>query len=214
MMTTKVFFVVLACFQLVRCAAVTVNIQQKPSSSSNDDAYDYTLLVDFSMLSESCANETIDVISKSYDLQRSGYSCWGLNETFSTCKFGFDVEEYQDGCNASSGEFYTNPNMGDESWFVCGSNVDGKQYQTDVIVTDYPFCAGISCNKSEIIMAYDAMILADAESGQLGQVYRSHCIFPSRSPPTSTSIAYNRFTYGSIIYSMLAMFSCTILFAL
>ena len=69
----NVFLVVLACFQLVPCAA-TVNIQQEPSSSSDDDEqqepsppsdddeYEYTLLVDFSMLSESCANETIDVI--------------------------------------------------------------------------------------------------------------------------------------------------------
>lgn len=57
----NVFLVVLACFQLVPCAA-TVNIQQEPSPPSDDDEYDYTLLVDFSMLSESCANETIDVI--------------------------------------------------------------------------------------------------------------------------------------------------------
>ena len=213
-MINNVFLIVWACFQLVPCAA-TVNIQQKPSSGE----YPYnTLVVDFSMLSESCANETIDVIRKSYDLQHYTSACWGTNETDGRCELGFDVVDYQKGCNASSGEFYAGLDVGNESLFVCGSNVDGKQYQREVAAIQYPFCAGISCNESEILMAYDAMLSADAQSGQLGEAYSSHCSFPSLSPPTSTppstSIAYNRYNGGSVMYIMLAMFSSILLLAL
>ena len=201
-MMKNVFTVVLACFQMMGCAA-TVNIQQIQSSGEYPEN---TLLVNFSMLSESCANETIEAISKSYDLQYYTSACWGTNETDGRCELGFDVVDYQKGCNASSGKFFAGLDMGNESLFVCRSNVDGKQYQIEVAATPYPFCAGISCNESEILMAYNAMLLADAQSGQLGEVIRSPCSFPS------TSIAYNRYTYGSIIYSMLAIFSSTILF--
>jgi hypothetical protein len=227
MMMKNVFLVVLACFQLVPCAA-TVNIQQEPSSSddddeqqepsppSDDDEYEYTLLVDFSMLSESCANETIDVIRK-LDLLPYSWTCSGLNETHGGCELEyFGVEDYQYSCNASSGKFYSDSNVGDELYHLCVSfviNDDGeKVYWTNVTVAHYPFCAGSSCNKSEILMAYDAMLRAEGVTGQLQELSDRVCTFIPVWLPTS--IAYNRYTYGSIIYSTLAMVYIVVLLTL
>ena len=210
-MMNNVFLIVWACVQLVPLSVDSRSIQQKPSSGE----YPYnTLLVDFSMLSESCANETIDVIRK-LDLLSYSWTCSGLNETHGGCELEyFDVEDYQYSCNASSGKFYSDPNVGDESYHVCANlviNDDGeKVYRTNVTVANYPFCAGNSCNESEILMAYDAMLLAEGDTGQLRVFADRVCTnIPAWVP---TSIAYNRYTYGSIIYSMLAIFSSTIFF--
>lgn len=156
-----------------------------------------------------------------------------MNSTHGRCDLHFisvEGDSYQDGCNASSGEFYSDPDSGDEPLHVClHSDADGKKYQTDFIATNnYPFCAGSSCNESEIIMAYDAILLADTATGGLGAFLDSVCSsflssFLSRettpvstpaptSTPTPTSMAYNRYTSSRIVdYIALAIMSIAII---
>ena len=206
-MTQKVVLVVLACFQWLPYSAVaTINIQQKPSARGY-----YTLLVDFSMLSESCANETIDLISKSYAIGNGGgFSCSELNDTYSKCELGFYDNEYQGACDANGGKFNSSiwTPLGDTVFYTCVRNSNGKFYTTDVSTRDYPFCAGISCNESEIQMAYNATILADASSGELRALAERQCDIN----PFGKSIAYNRYDGGfSFIYIALTAITITVL---
>ena len=82
----------------------------------------------------------------------------------------------------------------------------------ELFATNYPFCAGISCNESEILLAYDAMMLADGVSGQLRQTYSAQCGFFIL--PTATSNTYNSYIAGGIIHVTLAMFSIVLLLSL
>ena len=55
-------------------------------------------------------------------------------------------------------------------------------------------------------------MLADSESGQLGQTYSVQCNFFSLM--SATSNAYNSYIAGGIIYVTLAMFSIAMLLSL
>ncbi len=207
-MIKKVCFVVLACFQWMRYSVATINIQQRPSAGGY-----YTLLVDFSMLSESCANETIDVISKSYSVGSGGFtgtSCYELNETYSKCDLIF--VEYQSACEANGGKYnssiWASELENETIFYTCVSNSNGKFYTTDVSTRDYPFCTGISCTESEVRMAFDATILADANSGELRAIAENAC----RIHPFGKSIAYNRYNSDiTFIYITLATISIAVL---
>ena len=201
----KVFVVVVACIHLVNCAA-TIAIRQNTSSGEYPED---TLLVDFSMISESCANETIDLISKSYDLLFSSNSCAVTNDTDYICEIFFGVENYRNGCNASGGEFYSGLYLRDPALTRCTSNISGTTIKRELTM-NYPFCAGTSCNGSEIVMAYTAMISADRESGHLNEVWTNGCSYPY----IVTSNAYNSHIAVGIIYVTLAMFSIVMLLSL
>ena len=207
-MIKKVFVVVVACIHLVNCFA-TIAIRQKTSAGEYPED---TLLVDFSMISESCANETIYLISASYEYG-SITTCSSLNDTYSRCDINIFSEQYQNDCNTRGGLFYSDTELDDEPKICLYIYGEEKTHQREVFATNYPFCASTSCNESEILLAYNATMLADSESGQLGLTYSVQCNFFSLMSATSNTYR-SYIAVGGIIYVTLAMFSSVMLLSL
>ena len=143
------------------------------------------------------------------DLLFSSNSCAVTNDTDYICEIFLGVENYRNGCNASGGEFYSGLYLRDPALTRCTSNISGTSIKRELTM-NYPFCAATSCNGSEIVMAYTAMISADRESGHLNEVWTNGCSYPY----IVTSNAYNSHIAVGIIYVTLAMFSIVMLLSL
>ena len=157
----------------------------------------YVLSVDYSMLSASCANETLHLISDMYELVLTATTCMG-NETGAVCFMEVYPEEYETNCTDAGGQYYTNLT----STVLSSCSYNGTM--TDVGLARYPICAGASCNATEVETAYYETLSADADNGRIGDSLSDTCDLArdliKMSFKESTSSAYTRF--NSIIHAI------------
>jgi hypothetical protein len=157
------------------------------------EAGEYVLLLDYSALSASCANETLQLVRDSYaDVKFSGLSCYENNQTSSKCMVTIPDRNpgYETNCMNAGGRYLFNQTKDD--FYTCTRNKNGEFYTVDVMIANYPFCVGMSCTESEVQLAFDTTISADAEHGPIHpQIEQSCDINPFANPPLSS--AHNRF---------------------
>ena len=206
------FFVVVMQY-LLRHSSITRN-------SNYWRAGGYVLLVNYSMLSASCANETLQLTHDTYPyfqkhLYESGHSCWGDSDgeinltTATTCAIQFDspLQAFKTNCTNAGGQYYKNQTSDD--FFDCSTSYNGdKLYTVDMMVRNYPVCAGASCTVSEVKSAFDETIIADATRGPLGERLESICSSNVFLPATSST--HNYFNSGDLIcIPFLMMATCS-----
>jgi hypothetical protein len=136
----------------------------------------HLLFLNYSMLSASCANESLQLISYTYDINAYSHGCSAVNETegaITECRLNIWTESYEKKCKKASGQFYTNQTEG--LFYVCGNSNDEGITTFNIGISNYPFCAGISCNDSEVKAAFYETLSADAIRGPISSRLSSVC---------------------------------------
>ena len=202
-MMSKVWYIVaVAAFWQYQICSAAIPVQQVPPEG-------YLLLVDYSRLSESCANETLQLTRDTYSLlpKYPGaklLECFEQNRTAGTCviRFADQPPGLQNNCINAGGQFDLNQTSDD--FYRCIRNKNGEFHTTDVSIVNYPMCYGISCTEDEMKLAFDETISADADHGPLkGEIETSCSINPFGN---SASTNHNRFNVGHIIrYTTMTM---------
>jgi hypothetical protein len=166
------------------------------------------LLLNYSMLSASCANETLRLVNATYAFSPPGYYCEEANPMEAMCLLSLSPEEYGLNCENASGQFYLD--QADFDPFQC-TNVTDFRYSTfRVGVLNYPICAGVSCNLSELKTAVFATAMADGNNGPLRDSLYDGCdIEIPIDGSSSPSGAYNRWNgraTGTLFISLFTAF--------
>ena len=164
--------------------------------------------VDFSMLSASCANETLHLINNTYTLVQTSYICSAKNDTVGVCSLDVYPDEYESKCTIAGGQFYMNQTS--EEFYKCFSYIDGVSSSLDFGISNYPICAGASCNFSEVKTAFYETLSADVYSGPISDSLSDACDLSGQlaSTPVPTSTQTQeillRDRYVAVDYSMLS----------
>ena len=120
------------------------------------------------MLNASCDNETLKLIPDAYGLPGPAtFTCSEVNRTAKTCTINFASGNpgFGKNCLDAGGNYYINQTS--NNFYSCISNNEGELSTTDVMIVDYPICVGASCTDSDVILALDQTISADAKNGPL-----------------------------------------------
>ena len=127
--------------------------------------------LNYSMLSASCASETLRLVSATYIAVQTVYNCEAKNETTGICSLDVYPEGYEEKCKNAGGQFYTN--QASEVLWKC--YIQNSRSITDVSISNYPMCAGASCNSSEVKTAFVETLSADASTGQIWSTLYTAC---------------------------------------
>ena len=209
MIGTVFFIFVIVCLQYT--SGATSNQVQEISMGGR------VVSLNYSMLSPSCANETLRLVSGLYDEIYSSlyqYHCSAKNETSGMCLVELfaqvPCENFETKCTNANGQFYTNQTRDDFS--ACYLISDGIDTTTLVSISNYPICAGASCNASEVENAFVETLSADATDGPMRDSISRACTIynPLIENSSSTSNSCNRFI-GGVITSNVIQFTLSII---
>ena len=152
------------------------------------------LLLNFSLLSASCANETLHLVNETYDIGCIT-NCRAENRTMGNCYVECSSDTYQTNCLQAGGQFYENQYEVEYGgvFSKCFTTIDEKSSIVDVYISNYPICVGVSCNDSEVKTAFDTTVVADGLDGPIGDSVDNACDIAIPGLETTTSGGYNHF---------------------
>ena len=183
----NVLYFVISCWLYVSCAA-TLKGQHVPIDRNLQ-------LVDFSMLSETCANETQNITGELNEIfSPSGYwDCIEGNTTGWICQLNANTYRIEMDCTDLGGQAHENFTQPD--YYRCINENTGDNIRFGVI--SYPICTGLSCNETEAESVFDETISADLSYGSFGSPIQILC---NSSIPLSASTNLNGIVKYVIIY--------------